>query len=124
MLTLYPDEAGMNSGFARRPAGARSLSHWGCGRMRTFMRAVCGVIAIGGLVVVGGCAARPAAWRGAGPASPSASASSTPAPAVLVTAPADGATGVPTAAEVELSGASAPTSVTLTDATGAPGAGT
>src|SRR5947207_14996731 len=117
MLTSYPNEAGMNSGFARRPAGARSLSLWGCGRMRTFVRAVCGVIAVGGLIVVGGCAARPAAWHGAGPASPSVSPS--PAPVAMITAPVDGATDVPTAAEVALSGASATTSVTLTDATGA-----
>ncbi len=121
MLVPYPHEAGMNSGFARRPAGARSLNQWGCGRMRTFVRALSLVVALGGAVVAGGCGARPAAWHGAGSAPPSASPS--PAPVAVITAPADGATEVSTATELALSGATASTPVTLTDASGAPVAG-
>src|SRR5690349_15346384 len=86
------------------------------------MRRVCAVAALVGLVALGGCAtARKTAWHPTVVAT--VSPSPTPPPAAI-TAPADGASDVLTAAEVMLSGATADTAVTLTDATGAtvPGA--
>jgi lipoprotein-anchoring transpeptidase ErfK/SrfK len=77
-------------------------------------RALATIAALGGLAVLTGCGtAHAATWRGAG-----GQAGGGPAP-VAISAPADGATAVPTATELALAGAEGATpSVTLTDAAG------
>ncbi len=84
--------------------------------VRTPLRAVVGLAAVAGLAVLPGCSSIPTAtWQGAG-SKPSATA-----PALAITAPANGAANVPTSTEVTFKGA-APNvaTVALADASGAP----
>jgi lipoprotein-anchoring transpeptidase ErfK/SrfK len=71
-----------------------------------------------GLTALTGCgSAAAASWRGSGAGGGSAGAA-------IITAPADGATGVPTSGEITLRGAASATAIAVTDATGAAVAGT
>jgi lipoprotein-anchoring transpeptidase ErfK/SrfK len=83
--------------------------------LRTTARVLSALVAIGGAALLTGCSAAAANWQAAGTA-PGQQAPS-------ISAPADGATGVPAAAEVVLAGADPKTTVTLTDASGTAVAG-
>jgi lipoprotein-anchoring transpeptidase ErfK/SrfK len=77
-------------------------------------RAVFAIAALGGLALLTGCgAANAATWQGAG----TKPGQKTPA-AAAITAPADGATDVPTATELTLTGTDPRSTVTLADAAG------
>jgi lipoprotein-anchoring transpeptidase ErfK/SrfK len=76
-------------------------------------RLVCASLLVSALALVAGCTDKPS-WREPGQTGSSSKAPSGP----TVTAPKDGATDVPTSAEVELTGANRSTPVTLTDAGG------
>lgn len=86
--------------------------------LTTTARVLSAIAALGGAALLTGCSAAAATtWQGAG---------TTPgqkAPVVTISAPADGATDVPAAAEVVLAKADASTKVVLADASGTPVAG-
>jgi lipoprotein-anchoring transpeptidase ErfK/SrfK len=81
--------------------------------LKTTARVLCAIAAVGGAALLTGCSGTTATWQPAGttpgqkqPAGPT------------ISAPANGATDVPAAAEVVLAGADASTKVVLADASG------
>src|SRR5262249_54418924 len=91
--------------------------------MRIRAQVTVAVALLGAVGLLAGCgeaAAKSAAWH----ASPTAGSSAAPSPSAStagtsISAPADGATNVPTSVELTLTGAGAGAAVTLTDAAGA-----
>src|SRR5438309_11910920 len=88
--------------------------------MKLSVRTLAALAALGGLAALtGGSSANASTWQGPG-TRPSTQSSS----ALAITAPANGATAVPTATEITFTGAApGAATVTLADATGAPVAG-
>src|SRR5947207_4614963 len=108
------DRGGTKPGFA----GRGNLAPWsgmkGVWALKTTARVLCALVAIGGAALLTGCSAASAGtWQATG-TKPGQHAPDGP----RITAPADGATGVPAAAEVVLAAADPKTAVTLTDASG------
>ena len=87
--------------------------------LKTTARVLAAIAALGGAALLTGCSGTSANWQAAG-TTPGQKAPAGPS----ITAPADGATSVPAAAEVVLAGADPKTTVTLADASGTPVQGT
>src|SRR6266700_5259315 len=83
--------------------------------LKTTARVLAAIAALGGAALLTGCSGTSANWQPAG-TTPGQKAPAGPS----ITAPADGATSVPAAAEVVLTGADPKTTVTLADASGTP----
>jgi lipoprotein-anchoring transpeptidase ErfK/SrfK len=81
--------------------------------LRTTARVLAAAAALGGAALLTGCSGTSATWQAPG-AEPVRKAPAGPS----ISAPADGATGVPAAAEIVLAGADPQTTVTLADSAG------
>src|SRR5437773_8430322 len=87
----------------------------GVSALKTTARVLCAIAALGGAALLTGCSGTAANWQAAG-TTPGQHAPAGPS----ISAPANGATDVPAAAEVVLAGADASTKVALADAGGTP----